>query len=250
MSLDRSVVSEIAELAQKAAAPVAIETSDRVCYVINGALVEVEQPVPPVTPLVVHTLTGLADYLTADLDEFPDGECAIHVVGPQEVQVISPLIGRFQQRHVYARAVAYDCFLAMSYFRFNAFLSPDSIVLALHTLFERDAERDELLEVLGGLKVEDVSTLTDNGLVQEVAVRQGVATLVQRQVKRYLLAPYRTFTDVEQQPRSLFVLRLSKTEEGLKAGLFEADGGRWRDQAIAEIAKFLRAKVPQIPVIA
>lgn len=53
------------------------------------------------------------------------------------------------------------------------------------------------------------------------------------------LRPYRTFNEVEQ-PESEFIFRL---HEGMTVGLFEGDGGQWRNEAIWNIAEFLKGRL-------
>lgn len=65
------------------------------------------------------------------------------------------------------------------------------------------------------------------------------------------LAPYRTFREVTQ-PLSPFVLRMKQGREGglPTVALFEADGGKWKLDAIAFIRDFLREKIETVPIIA
>ena len=49
------------------------------------------------------------------------------------------------------------------------------------------------------------------------------------------LAPFRTFSEIEQ-PESSFVLRVN--DRG-RVGLFEADGGAWRNTAMLRIKEYL-----------
>lgn len=56
---------------------------------------------------------------------------------------------------------------------------------------------------------------------------------------RVTLRPYRTFLEVEQ-PESEFLLRL---REGGKIGLFEADGGMWKQQAKKNIAEYFQEEL-------
>ncbi len=50
------------------------------------------------------------------------------------------------------------------------------------------------------------------------------------------LRPYRTFAEVEQ-PASQFVFRINQNAQ---MALFEADGGKWRLEAINNIANYLK----------
>ncbi|MNW60692.1 hypothetical protein D3C74_386970 [compost metagenome] len=70
------------------------------------------------------------------------------------------------------------------------------------------------------------------GMTQSVVAKTGVATVEDVKVPNpVLLAPYRTFVEVEQ-PESSFVFRM---KDGPSAALFEADGGAWRNDVIANV---------------
>ena len=55
------------------------------------------------------------------------------------------------------------------------------------------------------------------------------------------LSPYRTFVEVEQ-PESKFVFRM---REGARCGLFEADGGAWKLEAMNNIKEYLKEALAQ-----
>ena len=58
---------------------------------------------------------------------------------------------------------------------------------------------------------------------------------------RVPLRPYRTFLEVEQ-PESEFLLRL---DDNGNVGLFEADGGMWKQTAKASITAYFEEKLAQ-----
>lgn len=67
---------------------------------------------------------------------------------------------------------------------------------------------------------------------------------------RRTLRPYRTFREVEQ-PASEFVFRLrSLNGEVPWCALFEADGGKWKLDAVLKIKAWLEAEELKIPIIA
>ncbi len=67
---------------------------------------------------------------------------------------------------------------------------------------------------------------------------------------RVALAPFRTFPEIEQ-PISEFVFRARCTGEGTPAlMLVEADGGRWKIDAITTIRAEMEAFGLNIPIIA
>lgn len=59
-----------------------------------------------------------------------------------------------------------------------------------------------------------------------------------------VLAPYRTFTEVEQ-PKSPFVFRIRQTGDEVQAALFAADADAWKREAIANIRDWFEQHIPQ-----
>ncbi len=60
---------------------------------------------------------------------------------------------------------------------------------------------------------------------------------------------YRTFREI-QQPKSKFLFRLKQSETNLPTfAFFEADGGAWKLQAVEDIARYLRTKLPAEAII-
>ena len=54
-----------------------------------------------------------------------------------------------------------------------------------------------------------------------------------------ILAPYRTFLEVEQ-PESSFIFRMRDSDRGgVSCALFEADGGAWRNEAMSDVAAYI-----------
>ncbi|EUJ47264.1 hypothetical protein MCOL2_18454, partial [Listeria fleischmannii FSL S10-1203] len=78
------------------------------------------------------------------------------------------------------------------------------------------------------------------GTTQQVTAKTGVATVGGVVVPNPVeLTPYRTFAEAEQ-PTSQFIFRF---REGMKAGLFEADGGAWKNKAIQNVANYLNEQL-------
>ncbi|MGV8103295.1 hypothetical protein ACE15I_33430, partial [Bacillus thuringiensis] len=77
---------------------------------------------------------------------------------------------------------------------------------------------------------------------QAVTVKTGVASRGNAKVPNPVqLSPYRTFVEVEQ-PESKFVFRM---REGARCGLFEADGGAWKLEAMNNIKEYLKEALAQ-----
>lgn len=123
----------------------------------------------------------------------------------------------------------------------------EDFLIGLQTRFVDSDDRPRLMALLGNVKHESVKTAVDDGVTQIVQARAGVALVSEVAVPNpVLLAPYRTFRDIVQ-PTSLFVVRVKAGHVGSlpEAGLFEADGGAWRLQAVARIRDWLVEALPK-----
>jgi len=196
------------------------------------------EPSPPV--LQLHTLTGLVDYLRANVDD-QDATCLmLRVVSPTKVELVSAIYGATKQRDVLA---VVECEpLVGKPFAFGQWMDLESFNIALQSLFVDDMERAAVLKLVGSVKAEGVRTVDDNGVTQAVTAKAGVVLSSEVRVPNPVtLGPYRTFREIAQ-PSSQFVFRLRGGGEGAlpHAALFEADGAEWKLVAVSRIASFLR----------
>lgn len=204
---------------------------------------------PVAASIEVHTLTGLVDYCKAerDTDEAP----LIHVVNPVRVEVISSLQGRYQDRTTYLVANCKP--IIGDGFKFGFYLDLEQFVVNLQSQFEPTEQRATILQVVGNIKHENVKTMSDDGVTQQVVTRAGIERSSNAQVPNPVeLKPYRTFPEIAQ-PESEFVLRLkqsSKEGELPTAALFEADGGKWKLDAIKAIRDYLAAELEGFTIVA
>lgn len=207
----------------------------------------IEDPIPE--PLVVHTLSGIVDFvnLQKEVGGDLDGESFfMHVISHAEVNLDSDLIKKDQNRKIFLTATPPQ----FDGFRFGAFMDLESFIIQVQAKFVQDERTAAILKLVSNIKDENVRTNADDGITQVVSVRQGVA-LVQDAVvpNPVILRPYRTFVDIEQ-PASPFVFRLRPGGSEPAAALFEADGGRWKLEAIKTIKAFLEKGLPEVAVVA
>lgn len=214
---------------------------------------DVRKADPVAGTLEIHTLTGLADYYVSrdfDLKDEAKGAPFLHVVSHAEVKLHSNLFGRFRQRETFA-VCAFETLIGKG-FQFGQFLDCESFIIFLQTLFVADAERNALLNFLGSIREENVKTNQDDGVTQTVTARSGIARVSEVKVPNPVtLRPYRTFREIEQ-PASQFILRMKTADKSDKplCALLEADGGKWKLEAIHGIWAFLSEKLPDVKVIA
>jgi hypothetical protein len=233
VDLSGEFVREVARLATDAARPQEVTIGGK-AYA-SGPVVNPRQPDPEPRPLVLHTLSGLVDYVKSEMaiDDPEADRIAIHVVDPCLVEVVGRLRGEFRQRTVYARSMPF-----MPYHGWGAFRAPEDFNVWLMASFVRDETVDAVLRVTGNIREETVRESKDDGVTQVVTARAGIARVAEVAVPNPVtLRPVRTFHEVEQ-PASLFVLRL---QDGPACALFEGDGGAWRNAAIASVGAYLRS---------
>jgi len=237
----------------------AIKDSELTQVITVGDTEFVSRPVyePPKEPvpatLKLNTLTGLVEYVNNGADGVKEDEIGlmVHVVNERQVDVLSGTFGRAEQRCVYASSTA-DAVLSKSDFRFGEFYDCESFVIKLLSLFEDFDGRAAVLKIVGNIKEENVRQTGDDGVTQTVTAKSGIARVEDVSVPNpVFLAPFRTFREVTQ-PLSPFVLRMKQGREGglPTVALFEADGGKWKLDAIAFIKEYLTGKIEAVPIIA
>jgi hypothetical protein len=186
----------------------------------------VKQPLP--STLEVNSLSGLVGYLKSKFDG--DEKLLVHVESPTLVTVSSVLNDDSNRKEmIKAKAL-------LPSFSFDRFHNPEEFNISLQACFVKNEDRNIMLQVVGNIREEQVNTIGDDGISQSVTAKIGVATLSQVQVPNpVVLAPYRTFVEVEQ-PESDFIFRM---QNGPRCALFEADGGAWKLKAMKNIQTYL-----------
>ena len=189
---------------------------------------------PVATTLKVSTLTGLVDYIKANVDELK-GKLLIQVKSHDEVRLFSKL-NTDRDRELYIQAEA----ILPNNIRYHSFIDTENFNIMLQSSFVDTGDKAVLLKYTGLVQDEAVKSTGDDGVSQQVTVKTGVASVGQAIVPNPVsLAPYRTFPEVEQ-PTSKFIFRM---QSGPRAALFEADGGAWRNQAILNIKNYLEKEL-------
>lgn len=241
------------------AAVKAIKDSEVTHLVTVGDVEYTSRPVfePPKDPvpatLNINTLTGLVEYVNNGADGVKGDEIGlmVHVVNERQVDVLSGTFGRAEQRCVYASATA-EAVLSKSSFNYGEFYDCENFVIKLLSLFEDFDGRAVVLRIVGNIKEENVRQTGDDGITQTVTAKSGIARVEDVSVPNPVyLAPFRTFREVTQ-PLSPFVLRMKQGREGglPTVALFEADGGKWKLDAIQFIREYLAGQIEAVPIIA
>lgn len=201
--------------------------------------------------LPVTTLAGIRDYLKSNVDKLDPSTLLINVVDPTTVHVYRAIEGEEQQ---FRRALYMTSRAVVPALAFDSFVDSEVFSVVLASRFVQSDARDSLVVMLRSIRENQVKETIDSGLAQEVNVQKGIALTGNVKVPSPVkLAPFRTFSEVAQ-PESEFIVRLKAGRGGEdgrpEVALFEADGGRWRLDAIASVAEWLRREIPEANVVA
>lgn len=188
-------------------------------------------------PLKMKTLTSLIDYINAGIDS-TKGKMIVHVVAPDCVRLVSCLDADRQ------RETLVEVHAEIPDFDYGSFMDHESFLISLQAKFLPGEDRDLLLKFAGTVESGTVAQYGDDGVSQKATIKTGVASKADYIAPNpVLLAPYRTFTEVEQ-PKSSFVFRMRDGERGgVKCAIFEADGGAWKNVAMESIAGYIREQL-------
>lgn len=200
-------------------------------------LVEIRPKEDAPAVLTVHTLQGLVDHVQIEGIRFAmkGKPLFVEVCGYDTVVVRGAL--ESGENTEYLRRTYYRTESDVPNFRCG-WMGLEERIIQLRAQCADTAGRTALLEMLSSVSKEEGAVSNDNGVTQEVTVREGVAIKAPAAVQPYVkLQPYRTFLEVEQ-PESEFLLRLGKECE---VGLFEADGGAWKLEAARKIRTWLES---------
>lgn len=201
---------------------------------------------PQGTPLVLHSLTGLVGYLVGNPDNLVAIKTIVHIKDPGEVQVRGSLEDEdtgFRRLTVVRTTTE---MVGPGPMAFGGYMDAETFYVALQSGFISSPQRDNLLALIASIREGSVRETTDDGVAQEVKTSRGVTLLDRTKVGNpHYLRPFRTFRELEQ-PASTFILRLQGDPNSSrpKCALFEAEGGRWKLDAIQAIAEYLHGKLP------
>jgi hypothetical protein len=203
-------------------------------------LTPIRMPMPEV--LEMSTLTGLVDFITANRDELELDSMIVHIQGPHEVRLCGPLCHVTEQRPAYIISKP-----KLPTISLETYLMAEQFNLQLQYGFVDTQGRKDLLAFIGSIRQESSVDTEDDGVTQTVTAKAGIARVAEVPAPNPVyLRPYRTFPEVEQ-PECAFILRM---KTGPCCGLWEGDGGAWRNTAMQSIKDYLRDKLPDMAILA
>jgi hypothetical protein len=234
--MDESAIKEIIKQGNVLSHIYPVRSDVDVSLMLSDRDVSIVDLEPAPKPLNLHTLSGLIDYCANHLDD--EEKYLVHVVDYNRVRVYGKYEKNFGRRKMYVEAESMEL-----QFSFGNWYDHETFVIKLQSVFQKTEHRDLLLDLISSIKMDDSVTSTDDGVSQTVVVKSGIAKVKEQALPNPVhLAPYRTFTEIDQVEAPL-VLRMNK-QHGVQFSLHEADGGAWRKTAILRIKEYLEDKLP------
>jgi len=204
----------------------------------SHALHDLRRNEPTVEILSVAGLAGLVEFIYSHplKERFPErAPYVLHIKSFDKVNLCSHPFGYFRQREYFAQAKA----PWPDGLQFGRYIESEVFVVQLMSLFRQSDTRDQIIRLLASITSEAVSSHDDDGAVQTVTVKRGIRLKETGVIPNPVtLAPFRTFGEIEQ-PASLFVFRARTGDPMPECALFEADGGRWKLEAIDRVKAWL-----------
>lgn len=217
------------------------DSSNLRCRPITAPIPD-DEPVPE--RYVFFTLDGLIDYIRENaegnipqLDSEAKGgdRLILQVVNHHIVRLMSQPSKYKKARHCIACVEAH-----VPDIRFDSYMDIEQFNVQLLSTFIETPVRAELFKIVKSLTKEQNCNVTDDGVSQVLTVKQGVSLAQNVTLQNPVpLKPMRTFSEVDQ-PESNFTLRVNGDAD---VALFEADGGAWKNAAVANIKNYLESKL-------
>ena len=238
----RDAMEYLVDLGTDGAEIQTFEVDDRLFYRdAKGQLIEIKPLEPDFPPcLDVYSLTGFIDFLKRDLDGVIKlaEQITVQVVSPTSVYAFMPADGI---RDITRNALA-KCSAKLPNIPFDSYHDAEDFVIMLQTRFLETDNRDLILKLVSSMTEVASEEVADDGFSQKVTIKQGISMVGNVVVKNpAILMPIRTFHEVEQ-PESPFVLRFAQNHN---VALFEADGGAWKNEAVANVVAYLKGHLDE-----
>lgn len=188
-----------------------------------------------VESIKVKTLTAVVDYINNKLDDnLNNDNLFIHICDYNHVKLLT-MLDNEEDRTTYINSVNEGISI-----HFDRFMDRERFNIMLQSCFVPTDDSELILSYIGNMTDSAVRTIGDDGVSQEVTIKQATKGLTDVVIPNPVtLKPYRTFKEIDQ-PESKFIFRV---DDNGNCGLFEADGGAWKLDAINTIKEFLKENI-------
>lgn len=211
------------------------------------------------------TLTSLVEYLKSGVDvpnEFVQ-HIFVNVAAPDHVLVYSEA----NKKNHYSRTDIADAKAMLPVVKTGKWVDQTEFCIMLRANFIDsnyadengtellpDTDKEALIRVASNIVSGTIAQYEDTGISQKATIKTGIQESEDKLLpERVVLRPYRTFLEVEQ-PKSEFLFRAQDDKyAGVQLSLHEADGGRWKLDAMAAVKQYLEnalADLQHITVLA
>lgn len=205
---------------------------------------------PQLNTFKVFTLAGFGELVREKIDSLDPANYVIHVEDFDSVNLTARKSDVWGRRSdlITASPVKVDGF------KFGNYQEQDNFIVGVLSGFAQTDDRDYVVRVASSLTANAATIAEDDGIAQKVTTQRGV-TLQKNEVlkNRVVLAPYRTFPEVDQTAFAAeFIFRVRNTGDKQipNLALFEADGGKWKVNAINEVRRYLATLDLGVAIIA
>lgn len=196
------------------------------------------------------TLTSLVDYLKSNVDvpnEFVQ-HIFINVVSPDHVAVYSEA----NKDNHFTRTPIADVSAMLPVVKIGEWVDQTEFCIMLRANFIDsvytdgediilpDTDKEALIRVASNIVSGTIAEYEDTGISQKATLKTGIQEAEDKLLpEKVVLCPYRTFLEVKQ-PKSEFIFRAQDSKfGGVQLSLREADGGRWKLDAMAAVKEYL-----------
>lgn len=191
-------------------------------------------------PIKATTLTSLVDYIKECSKEM-HSRMILQVESPTKVTLFSGLL---EERD---RETLFEANALLPRFEYGSDYLQEAFLVSLQSCFAHSEHREAVAVLASNIVNTQQATYSDDGISQQAVMKTGITTkepvLVPNPVT---LIPYRTFLEVEQ-PASSFIFRINDRGGAPAFKLTEADGGRWKSQAMLTVKKYLTEALADLP---
>lgn len=204
------------------------------------------------------TLTGLVDYLKSGIDVPNDfiAHIFVNVVSPTKIEVYSGV----DDVNFYERSAIAEVNAVLPRVKTGEWLEQSAFCILLRSCFldmengednlSPDTDRVALIGVASNIVSGTIAEYQDTGISQKATLKTGIQEAEDKLLpEKVTLRSYRTFLEVEQ-PKSEFIFRAQDSRSGgVQLALYEADGGRWKMDAMKAVKSYLEEQLKEFSCI-
>ena len=207
-----------------------------------------------------YTLTSLVEYLKSEVDvpNYFIKHIFINVESPSHVQVYSEV----NKDNYYRRTQIAEVNAMLPVVKIGQFVDQTEFCIMLRANFvdngiimenedsRFDTDKNALITVASNIVSGTIAQYEDTGIAQKATIKTGIQEAEDKLLpEKTVLRPYRTFLEVEQ-PKSEFIFRAQDDKYGgVQLALYEADGGKWKLDAMASVEAYLKERLSELEYI-